>query len=70
MYAPGCQNSWPPLECTDMKNLMLRYCSTSQTVFFVSGSDSFAGPWNVSSVQLVDAPNLAVEAGRRRGSCG
>ena len=24
MYAPGCQKSWPPLECTDMMNLMLR----------------------------------------------
>ena len=57
MYAPGCQNSWPPLECTDIMNLMLRWFSTSQIAFRDSGSDSFAGPWNVSSMQLVDAPS-------------
>ena len=57
MYAPGCQNSWPPLECTDMKNLMLGLFSTSQIAFLDSGSDSLAGPWNVSLMQLVDAPS-------------
>ena len=45
MYAPGCQKSWPPFECTDMKNLMLGYVSTSQIAFRLSGSDSFDGPW-------------------------
>ncbi len=46
-----------------MKNLMLRFCSTSQTEFLVSGSDSLAGPWNVSSMQLRRRAVVAVEAG-------
>ncbi len=57
MYAPGCQNSWPPLECTDIMNLMFRLRWTRSMMFCDSGSDSSAGPWNVSLMQLVDAPS-------------
>ena len=57
MYAPGCQKSWPPLECTDIMNLMLGLFSTSQIAFLDSGSESSDGPWNVSLMQLGDAPS-------------
>ena len=38
-------------------NLMFRLFWTSQMMFLLSGSDSSAGPWKVSSMQLVDAPS-------------